>query len=62
MTRYTVSLEQIENDDMEGICIACGEIQDGCEPDARKYTCESCGKKTVYGLSQAMLEELIDVE
>lgn len=35
--------------DNPGFCIACGKSQDGCEPDARRYTCESCGKKAVYG-------------
>lgn len=32
-----------------GICVACGEEQEGCEPDARAYKCESCGERQVYG-------------
>lgn len=35
--------------DNPGFCITCGNEQDGCEPDARKYRCESCGEKQVYG-------------
>ena len=38
-----------------GICIACGTDQEGCEPDAEKYTCESCGDNTVYGAEQLLI-------
>ena len=41
--------------DNVGFCIKCGEEQDGCEPDARKYPCESCGAKAVYGAEQLLL-------
>ena len=37
-----------------GICIACGEEADGCEPDAERYTCEFCNKDKVYGAEQLM--------
>lgn len=37
-----------------GICLACGEDQDGCEPDARKYECECCGEKAVYGAEECL--------
>lgn len=30
--------------DSPGFCIACGAEADGCEPDARRYKCESCGE------------------
>lgn len=43
---------------MTGICTACGEDQEGCEPDARGYICESCGKSTVYGAEELLLEIL----
>ena len=39
-----------------GICKACGEDQDGCEPDARNYTCEACGAAEVFGAEELMLE------
>lgn len=42
----------------EGICFACGEIQGGCEPDARLYECEACGEKQVYGIEETVLTML----
>lgn len=43
-----------ERDEYEGICIACGEDAEGVEPDARKYECESCGEKKVYGCQELL--------
>lgn len=42
--------------DNPGFCITCGNEQGGCEPDARGYTCESCGTPTVYGADELLLE------
>lgn len=52
-TRQATSL------DNPGICLACGSDQDGCEPDARKYECESCGEKQVYGASELLMMYVI---
>jgi hypothetical protein len=54
---FIPSLEEIEVaiEDMSGFCIACGEQADRVEPDACKYTCESCGKPRVYGAEQLVL-------
>lgn len=41
--------------DNPGFCVYCGEEQDGCEPDARRYVCESCGKRGVYGAEELMM-------
>lgn len=41
--------------DNPGFCVACGNEQDGCEPDARKYECEECGKRTVYGAAELLM-------
>ena len=41
--------------DNPGICIACGEEQDGCEPDAEKYVCDSCGRRAVYGAEMLLI-------
>jgi hypothetical protein len=38
-----------------GICLACGEAQDGCEPDACQYECENCGAAQVYGAEEVIL-------
>ena len=32
-----------------GFCLDCGEEQEGCEPDAEGYECESCEAPKVYG-------------
>jgi|SRR5215831_7544499 len=44
--------------DNPGLCIACGNEQEGCEPDARKYECEACGEKSVYGAEELLLRVL----
>jgi len=46
----------------EGFCISCGESQYGCEPDARKYTCESCGEPKVYGFDELVLRGFVRFE
>lgn len=40
----------------EGICTACGASQFGVEPDARHYTCESCGEPSVTGAEELLFE------
>lgn len=41
--------------DNPGFCLACGHEQEGCEPDARKYECESCGAREVYGAAELLM-------
>ena len=41
--------------DNPGFCIACGNEQEGCEPDAREYECEACGEHQVYGAGEVAL-------
>jgi hypothetical protein len=48
-------MEAIELDEGIGFCTACGEQAYGCEPDARNYTCEACGKKKVFGAEELLL-------
>ena len=43
----------------EGFCLACGNIQSGVEPDARKYECESCGAPKVYGAEELVIMGLV---
>jgi len=38
-----------------GFCLACGEESDECEPDARKYKCECCGERAVFGAEEVLL-------
>jgi hypothetical protein len=42
-------------DNNQGLCIACGEVRDCCEPDATKYECEACEKHAVYGTEELMM-------
>lgn len=46
---------QMFGTDNPGFCISCGHEQDGCEPDARGYECESCGERRVYGASELFM-------
>ena len=41
--------------DNPGFCVACGEEQDGCEPDAERHVCGSCGERQVYGAEQLLI-------
>lgn len=41
--------------DSPGLCLLCGNEQDGCEPDAENYVCESCGAEQVFGAEQLIL-------
>lgn len=45
-----------------GICLACGNEQGGCEPDARGYECESCGAHKVYGAEEVVMMGGFDVD
>lgn len=58
--RFTLEQLKLANDDMAGFCRACGNEQYGCEPDARKYVCESCGAKEVYGAQELLLMGLVE--
>ena len=47
--------EAIASGDYVGFCLACGEEQDGCEPDARQYECETCGEHQVHGAEEILI-------
>lgn len=53
------SARRIYSLDNPGICIACGEDADGCEPDAREYECQACGEHGVYGAEELLFEVMI---
>lgn len=48
-------LAAVEADDCVGFCIACGAEAHGVEPDARRYECESCGQRKVYGAEELLM-------
>ena len=43
------------DNDNEGLCVFCGEPAYGVEPDACKYSCESCEKNGVYGMQEVLM-------
>lgn len=45
-----------------GVCLRCGEEAYGVEPDANGYRCESCGEPSVYGLEEAVIMGVVDVD
>ncbi len=55
----TIAMTEAEflrgSEEMEGICLDCGEYRDMCEPDAREYPCEGCGENKVYGLEELLV-------
>ena len=48
-------------DDMIGICRACGEERESCEPDARKYLCPVCQAPEVYGIEDLLAREEVEI-
>jgi hypothetical protein len=42
--------------DSPGFCVTCGSEAHNCEPDAREYTCEACGKPHVFGAEEIMFQ------
>jgi hypothetical protein len=47
----SIKLEQYIqlDEDMAGLCTACGHEQHGLEPDVERVKCEACGERKVYG-------------
>ena len=63
-TRYRPVMETEDemyavNGSDEGFCLGCGSTRSGVEPDARKYTCESCGESLVYGFQELLFMDLL---
>ena len=48
-------MDAVEADDNLGFCAACGAEAFNCEPDARNYECESCGKREVFGAEEFLM-------
>ena len=60
-TQWKPTFWEVEEMDAnnEGFCLACGYVQDGCEPDAARYECEACGEHKVYGAAEIALMGLV---
>ena len=51
------------SEDYCGACVFCGEVTEGdCEPDARRYPCESCEEPGVYGLEELLIRGFVQLE
>ena len=48
-------MRAVESGESLGFCKACGSTAHNVEPDARNYTCESCGQNAVYGAEECLL-------
>jgi len=60
MTKYTIPIsvddivQAIQSGEYMGFCITCGAEHMDIEPDARRYSCEVCGEKAVYGAQELL--------
>ena len=43
-----------------GYCLVCGSERYQTEPDARRYPCEDCGRDTVYGAQELLMDGHIE--
>lgn len=48
-------LEAAQADEYLGFCLSCGEQANGVEPDARRYECEACSERQVYGAEELLI-------
>jgi hypothetical protein len=53
--RIMTAAEDLLGLDDPGFCIICGADAYGVEPDARRYVCEACGERGVYGAEELAL-------
>lgn len=60
MAKYSVTPDDLQDGTL-GICLNCGNIRDGCEPDARNYECDSCEEHMVFGLEEALIMGALDI-
>lgn len=58
--KIEVSMEDAQDGTL-GVCVKCGEIQGGCEPDAEAYECDSGCGKYVYGIEEALIRGLVNL-
>lgn len=57
-----LSEKDLWSEDTVGWCLNCGCEVDGVEPDARKYTCETCNLPKVYGLGELAMMGLVVIK
>jgi hypothetical protein len=52
---YDAVMRQMTSLDNPSFCIACGDDTESVKPDARRYKCEHCGRKAVFGAEVLLL-------
>ena len=57
--RFTMGQIKLARRNDGGFCLACGAEAYGVEPDARKYQCEQCEFKAVYGAEEIAIMGLM---
>ena len=64
MAKFEMTLSEVieYGEEDAGICVVCGEVAYGIEPDAMRIRCEGCGKATVWGVEQAVLTGLVSIQ
>jgi hypothetical protein len=59
--KFTLSPEEMQECEDKGFCVYCGDEAWGVEPDARKYECESCEKRGVFGAEELLVMGYIQI-
>ena len=49
------------DENCEGLCVACGEVASGVEPDAERCECEHCGQMAVYGIPELLIMGRVEI-
>lgn len=58
--RFSIEVIEPAMEDYVGFCVNCGAERECCEPDARKYPCDECGQRSVYGAEELLVMGLVD--
>jgi hypothetical protein len=58
VSEYGSLEEAFVEGETNGICLECGAIREGVEPDAENYPCWSCNKDAVSGIENAIITRL----
>jgi hypothetical protein len=57
----TLAEYQYMDENCEGLCVACGFVDDCVEPDAERYECVECESKAVYGIPQLLIMGRVEI-
>ena len=59
MVHFTLEQFEEAQENNEGFCVDCGAMRDCCEPDARNYRCDECGRMSVFGAEECLIMGLV---